>query len=191
MPIRSVRQIARFAQRAARPIGGWIVLAFLLAALGAPMAYAQEVTETPEPFPRVRNKGLREAAERINDMLNGINQRRLAAAERVLKNVQRVLDRVVEVTDDRARRGFDVSAVREAIATARTELDEAWITVRDQSERSYVLDDVTDRNIRDRLRAVRDHMNEDLSKVRKDVRAAISAVRDVVRALRITRRPAP
>lgn len=156
-------------------------------ALLAPAALAQEVDPTPSPFPRVRSAALRRVAERINDLLVDLNDRHLERAGRVLDRTQALLDRIVDATEKRARRGYDVSAVREAIARARGAIDDARSAIRDQSEHEYVLDTATDRNIRDRLRAVRDQLFEDLRVIRQKVRAAIGAVRDAARALRSAR----
>jgi hypothetical protein len=155
----------------------------------APMiVLAQEAEPTPRPFPRVRDEALRSSAERINNLLLGINGRQLERAGRILDRAQSLLDRIVDATESRARRGFDVSAAREAIGTARTAIDDARAAIRDQSQQDYVLDTANDRTIGDRLRAVRDLLFEDLSIIRQKVRTALGAVRDAARALRSSRR---
>jgi uncharacterized membrane protein YccC len=154
----------------------------------APFALAQETEPTPEPFPRVRSTVLRKAAERINDLLVGINTRQLERASRLLHRAQALVDRIGDAAESRARRNYDVSAVREAIGTARNAIDDARSAIREQSERDYVLEAATDRNVRDRLRAVRDQLFDDLRVIRQKVRTAIGAVRDAARALRSVRR---
>lgn len=163
-----------------------VVLCIVFVAVSVPAAKAQEEIE-PRPFPRVYNTELRNNAERVYELLNELNARHVERAERILNRLGSLLDRLGDVAERRARQGYDVSVVRETIATAREQLDTARIALRDQSDRTYVLDDATDQSIRDRLRAVRDVMYEDLTIVRVGVRDAISAVRDVARALRIAR----
>ena len=167
-----------------------VVLCLAVLAVSVPAAKAQEEVES-RPFPRVYNTALRIDAERVYELLNELNARHVERAESILDRLGNLLDRIGDVSERRARQGYDVSIVRETIATAREQLDAALIAVRDQSEQTYVLDDATDYSIRDRLRAVRDAMYEDLTIVRVGVRDAISAVRDAARALRIARPTTP
>ena len=169
--------------RSARTIGR-IVLILAVVSFSTPLVLAQEETD---PMPRVRNVVLHDAAVRINLLLTAINDRHLATAGLVLDKAQGVLERIADASEARARRGFDVSAVRVAIATAREALDDARSVVREQSEHEYILDDVTDLTVRDRLRAIRSQLAEDLRLVRSGVRTAVGAVRDAARALRAAR----
>lgn len=154
--------------------------------LGAsiPAASAQEVSPTPHPFPRVQSERVRTAAERVWHMLDEVNARRLAGARNVVRRLQGVLERIEVIADRRQERGMDVTAIREAIRKARMALEGAHEAIREQSDRTYLLDDASDWTIGDRLRAVRDQLAEDLRAVHATVREAIAAVRDAARALR-------
>lgn len=170
-------------RRTARPIGSLLLFVLLL----TPIALAQETQETPHPFPRVRTAALRESAERVHALLAVINDRQLMRMGLVLDRAEALLDRIADAAETRARRGYDISAVREAIAAARLAIDEAREAIRDQSVNDYILDTATDATIRDRLRGVRDLLAEDLGAIRRKVHAALTAVRQAALSLRRSR----
>lgn len=170
--------------QSARPIGSIVLLLAVCAAL-TPYVHAQEATG--DPIPRVRDAALHDAAVRINELLLQINERHLAAATHILDRAQSVLERIGNAAEVAARRGHDVSAVREAIAVAREAIDEARMAIREQADHEYVVSDATDRTIRDRLRALRAQLAADLQVVRNKVRLAVGAVRDAARALMAVR----
>jgi hypothetical protein len=145
---------------------------------------AQEASPTSHPFPRVESERVRTVAERVWRMLDEVNARRLAGARTVTERLQRVLERIEDIADRRDERGVDVTVAREAIRKARMALDEAHEVIREQADRTYLLDDANDRTIGDRLRAVRDQLAEDLRTVHATVHEALTAVRAAARALR-------
>jgi hypothetical protein len=150
----------------------------------APIVFAQDVTPTPAPFPRIVNRELRQTAQRIHQQMMEVNRNHLAGLERILERLRNMLERITAIADRREARGMDASGVYAAIAEARRAVDAAQHAVREQASREYLLEGTTDASARDQLQGMREQLADDLARVGAAVRTALQEVRAALQALR-------
>lgn len=163
----------------------YFIVALLAGTAG--FASAQEPTQTPAPFPRVRSTELRQTAQRIHVRMMEVNRARLSGYEHIIERLRNMLERITAVADRYEARGADATAVYDAVAEARRALDAAQAAVRQQSSREYLLDGATDATVREQLQGMREQLADDLHKVGGLLRTALEKVREAVRSLRSIR----
>jgi len=143
--------------------------------------FKQKREEMADRFKRevekIKDERKKEIVERINERLNELNERLTERFNEILDRLETVLTNITTRADSAEIRGVDVSAVRAAIAAAQSVIDEARVSVADQSAKVYDFEIGSEETLRSDVAAARRAAHEDLSSVRQQIKSSFEAVR--------------
>jgi predicted nucleic acid-binding Zn-ribbon protein len=131
----------------------------------------------------VRDENKLLALERIEDMLNRINQRRTDHFLRVIERLRSILARITTRTDRAKQAGKDVTGAEALIAQATASIDSAEQAVQTQKAKVYELNVTDETTARDEVSATVNSLHEDLRAVRDLVNDARQAVFNALQEL--------
>ncbi len=152
---------------------------------------------------KIREQRKKDAANRIANQLNHINEVWTDHFTNVLDKLDAVLQKIKSRTEKAAENGQDVSSINTAIQKAETAIASARTAVLNQAQKTYNVDSnrVTDANsteasqnslvsqLRTQFRVLKDQLREDLTSLRDGVmKDARNVVHDTFQALRQVRK---
>ena len=142
---------------------------------------AQQKQERHEKFHEqlelIKNENKKDAIERINTTLAGINKRYTSMLSTVLSKFEAILARIIEKTHDLADDGTNTAAIDADITDAETALGEAKDAITAQSEKDYTLTITDESTIREVAQAMRRQLHADLKATRAHVQNAHEAIK--------------
>jgi DNA repair exonuclease SbcCD ATPase subunit len=144
---------------------------------------AEERDQLKSRLAKIRDERKKQTVEKISQRLEELNENRVAHFTEVLNKLDKTLERIISRTDKAASRGLDVSAVREAINTARTAIAAGRNAVNAQAAKVYQIGITTEERLRADVGAARQALHDDLVKVRDVVKAARDAVHNAAASL--------
>ena len=137
---------------------------------------------------RTRLSAIRDAkkkaiVERMDKRIGEINTNRTNIMTRHLTKIEELLNRIEARTLEVEKKGKDTTAVKAAIASARTAIAAAKSAVTTQAAKTYTIDITTEDKLGAAVSSARTAFAQDLQAVHQSVVAARKSVRDVLTAL--------
>lgn len=141
---------------------------------------ASRAASLKEKLSKFRDKRKAAIAERVNDNLNKINERRTDAMLRHLNRMSEILAKISGRVSQATSSGQVLTEAQTAITDAQSAIDSAKEAVKAQAEKDYTIEATAEARIRDESKAKRDSLHQDLKAVHDLVVAARKAVANAI-----------
>ncbi len=137
---------------------------------------ASRGAQLKEKLAKFKDKKKAQIAERINDNLNKINERRTSQMMDHLSRLSNILDKLGDRVNSAQQNGKDMSGANLAITDARVKIDAAEASVSAQKLKDYTIESTSESTIKADAQKMRNNLHVDLQDVHSLVVIARQAV---------------
>lgn len=147
---------------------------------------ASNEAELKQRLQSFRDKNKAQVIERINTQLATVNEKRTDSMSAFLTRLENLLAKIETRTTEAGNNGKDITAVNQAIADAKTAIEEAKSAVSLQADKTYVITISSETQARADVKTVRDLLHTDLFETNKLVVEAKQSVGKILQTAKST-----
>lgn len=141
---------------------------------------ASRAAALKEKLSKFRDKRKAAIAERVNENLNKINERRTDAMLKHLDRMSAILGKITGRVNEATAAGKTLTAATQALGQAQVSIETARSAVLTQAEKDYTIEATAEARIRDDARLARNNLHKDLKAVHELMVVARKAVANAI-----------